>query len=143
TVRSEKWIVFFIITIIGVIAIFNIIGSLTMLVIDKHEDMIVLKSLGASHKLVQNIFFYQGVMIALIGSFVGAVLGLIFCVLHERYGFITTSAGSLFDAYPVDIRLTDIIIIFSTVMMVSILVSYISSMLNTKQFNKEKEIKAI
>jgi len=143
TVRSEKWIVFFIITIIGVIAIFNIIGSLTMLVIDKHEDMIVLKSLGASHKLVQNIFFYQGVMIALIGSFVGAVLGLIFCVLQERYGFITTSAGSLFDAYPVDIRLTDIIIIFSTVMMVSILVSYIASKLNTKQFNKEKEIKAI
>ena len=143
TVRSEKWIVFFIITIIGVIAIFNIIGSLTMLVIDKHEDMVVLKSLGAPHKLIQNIFFYEGVMIALIGSFVGAVMGLLFCMLQERYGFITTSAGSLFESYPVDIRYTDFAIIFSTVMLVSILVSYVASRLNTKQFNKRDEIKAI
>src|SRR5690606_5161435 len=72
TVRSEKWIVFFIVTIIGIIAIFNIIGSLTMLVIDKKQDMVVLNSLGASNNLIQNIFYYQGILIALIGSVTGA-----------------------------------------------------------------------
>jgi lipoprotein-releasing system permease protein len=60
TVRSEKWIVFFIVTIIGIIAIFNIIGSLTMLVIDKKQDMVVLNSLGANNNLIQNIFFLSG-----------------------------------------------------------------------------------
>lgn len=136
TVRSEKWIVFFIVTIIGIIAIFNIIGSLTMLVIDKKQDMVVLKSLGANKSLIQDIFFYQGVLIALIGSFVGGVLGLLFCMLQERYGFIQTNEGSLFDAYPVDIRYTDFIIIFLTVMLVSTIVSYVASKLSIKGFDK-------
>ncbi len=136
TVRSEKWIVFFIVTIIGIIAIFNIIGSLTMLVIDKKQDMVVLKSLGANKSLIQHIFFYQGVLIALIGSFVGGVLGLFFCMLQERYGFIQTNEGSLFDAYPVDIRYTDFIIIFLTVMLVSTIVSYVASKLSIKGFDK-------
>ena len=136
TVRSEKWIVFFIVTIIGIIAIFNIIGSLTMLVIDKKQDVIVLKSLGANDHLIQNIFFYQGVMIAFIGSFVGAVLGLLFCLLQERFGLVTTNEGSLFDAYPVDIRYADFAIIIATVMIVSTLVSYLASRLNIKGFNR-------
>lgn len=136
TVRSEKWIVFFIVTIIGIIAIFNIIGSLTMLVIDKKQDVIVLKSLGANDHLIQNIFFYQGVMIAFIGSFVGAVIGLLFCLLQERFGLVTTNEGSLFDAYPVDIRYADFAIIIATVMIVSTLVSYLASRLNIKGFNK-------
>lgn len=136
TVRSEKWIVFFIVTIIGIIAIFNIIGSLTMLVIDKKQDVIVLKSLGANDHLIQNIFFYQGVMIAFIGSFVGAVIGLLFCLLQERFGLVTTNEGSLFDAYPVDIRYADFAIIIATVMIVSTLVSYLASRLNIKGFNR-------
>ena len=136
TVRSEKWIVFFIVTIIGIIAIFNIIGSLTMLVIDKKQDVVVLKSLGANDGLIQNIFFYQGIMIALIGSLVGAAIGLIFCWLQERYGLVTTNEGSLFDAYPVDVRYSDIFLILLTVMVVSTLVSYLASRLNIKGFNK-------
>ncbi len=136
TVRSEKWIVFFIVTIIGIIAIFNIIGSLTMLVIDKKQDMVVLNSLGANNNLIQNIFFYQGIMIALIGSFIGAILGLVFCLLQDRYGFVTTGEGSLFDSYPVDIRYMDLVLIFVTVMIVSTIVSYMASRLNIRGFNK-------
>lgn len=136
TVRSEKWIVFFIVTIIGIIAIFNIIGSLTMLVIDKKQDMVVLNSLGANNNLIQNIFFYQGILIALIGSLVGALIGLFFCLLQERFGFVTTSEGSLFDAYPVDIRYMDLVLIFVTVMVVSTLVSYMASRLNIRGINK-------
>lgn len=136
TVRSEKWIVFFIVTIIGIIAIFNIIGSLTMLVIDKKQDMVVLNSLGANNNLIQNIFFYQGILIALIGSLVGALIGLFFCLLQEHFGFVTTSEGSLFDAYPVDIRYMDLVLIFVTVMVVSTLVSYMASRLNIRGINK-------
>ncbi|MGB7526389.1 ABC transporter permease [Sphingobacterium cellulitidis] len=136
TVRSEKWIVFFIVTIIGIIAIFNIIGSLTMLVIDKKQDMVVLNSIGANNNLIQNIFFYQGILIALIGSLVGALIGLFFCLLQEHFGFVTTSEGSLFDAYPVDIRYMDLVLIFVTVMVVSTLVSYMASRLNIRGINK-------
>lgn len=142
TVRSEKWIVFFIVTIIGIIAIFNIIGSLTMLVIDKKQDMVVLNSLGANNNLIQNIFFYQGILIALIGSVIGVLVGLIFCLLQEKFGFVTTSEGSLFDAYPVDIRYMDLILIFMTVMIVSTLVSYMASRLNIRGINKRGALEA-
>lgn len=137
TVRSEKWIVFFIVTIIGIIAIFNIIGSLTMLVIDKKQDMIVLTALGANDKLVQNIFFYQGLMIALMGSVIGAVLGLIFCLMQGEYGLIRAGEGSLFEAYPVDIRYQDILLILITVMGVSTLVAYVASRLNIRGIERK------
>ncbi|MGO1520103.1 MAG: FtsX-like permease family protein [Sphingobacterium sp.] len=142
TVRSEKWIVFFIVTIIGIIAIFNIIGSLTMLVIDKKQDMVVLTSLGANDKLVQNIFFYQGLMIALMGSFAGALIGLFFCLLQGRYGFVQAGEGSLFEAYPVDIRYQDILLILITVMLVSTLVSYLASRLNIRGMERRPGVEA-
>lgn len=136
TVTSEKWIVFFIVTIIGVIAIFNIIGSLTMLVIDKKQDMVVLKSLGASSSLIQNIFFYEGVFIALLGSSIGIGIGILFCLLQDQYGFISTGGASLFDAYPVEIRYGDFMLIFVTVMVVSTIVSYLASRLSARELDK-------
>lgn len=136
TVSSEKWIVFFIVTIIGIIAIFNIIGSLTMLVIDKKQDMVVLKSLGADASLIQKIFFYEGVLIALLGSSIGIVLGVFFCLLQDKYGFISTGGASLFDAYPVEIRYSDFTLIFLTVMLASTIVSYIASHLSVRELGK-------
>lgn len=139
TVRSEKWIVFFILTVIGVIAIFNIIGSLTMLVIDKKQDMSVLKSLGANNWLIQRIFFYEGVMIAFIGGLIGIGVGLAFCVLQQQYGLIRTGDGAnaIMDIYPVDIRIADYILVFVTVMLVAILVSYIASSLSVREIKSE------
>ncbi|MGO1243536.1 MAG: FtsX-like permease family protein [Sphingobacterium sp.] len=135
TIRSEKWIVFFILTIIGIIAIFNIIGSLTMLVIDKKQDMAVLRSLGADNSLIQRIFFYEGVMIAFIGGIIGIGLGLAFCLGQEKYGFIRTGegAGSVMDIYPVDIRTMDFILVFITVMIVAVGVSYIAAHLSVRE----------
>ncbi|MCL8000819.1 FtsX-like permease family protein, partial [Brucella sp. 21LCYQ03] len=124
TVSSEKWIVFFIVTIIGVIAIFNIIGSLTMLVIDKKKDIQVLKSFGADASLIQRIFFFEGILIALLGSVIGIGLGIAFCLLQAKYGFVRTGGQTLFDAYPVDVRYMDVALIFFTVMLSSILISY-------------------
>jgi len=134
TVRSEKWIVFFILTVIGVIAIFNIIGSLTMLVIDKKQDMGVLASLGAGKRLIRQIFFYEGLMIAFIGNISGILIGLVFCLLQQKYGLIRMGedTNAILDAYPVDIRPLDFVLVFATVMLVATAVSYVSSSLSNK-----------
>lgn len=135
TVRSEKWIVFFILTLIGIIAIFNIIGSLTMLVIDKKQDMSVLKSLGAEQGLIQRIFFYEGLLIASIGSVIGILIGLIFGLFQEKFGFIRTGEGAnaLIDAYPIDIRATDFVLVFGTIMLMATIVSYLSAKLTVRE----------
>lgn len=145
TVKSEKWIVFFILTFIGIIAIFNIIGSLTMLVIDKKEDMKILQHLGADKSLVERIFFFEGLLIALIGSSTGIVIGFVFCKLQEHYGFIRTGEmeGTLIDVYPIDIRLQDFIIVFLTVFILSTIVSYFSSKLSVREIGKITEIKSV
>src|SRR5690606_23533256 len=93
TVRSEKWIVFFILTVIGVIAIFNVIGALSMLVIDRNQNMAVLASLGADKSLIRRSFFLEGVMIAFIGGLMGSGVALAFCLLQERFGIIRTGEG--------------------------------------------------
>lgn len=145
TVRSEKWIVFFILTVIGVIAIFNIIGSLTMLVIDKKQDMTVLASLGADKNLIQQIFFLEGVMIAFIGGLMGIGVGFAFCLLQERFGIIRTGEGvsPILDIYPVDIRMLDFVLVFLTVMVVAILVSYLASLLSVRELKRDTGLRAI
>lgn len=141
TVRSEKWIVFSILTLIGIIAIFNIIGSLTMLVIDKKQDMDILRSLGADKGLIQQIFFLEGIMIACIGGIIGIAIGLIFCLLQERFGFIRTGdANPVMDVYPIDIRAMDFVLVFITVMLVATVVSYISSRLSVRELKRNSKL---
>ena len=144
TIKSEKWIVFFILTFIGIIAIFNIIGSLTMLVIDKKEDMKILQHLGANKSSIEKIFFYEGIMIALIGSTIGVIFGYTFCYLQELYGFIRTANnnGSFIDTYPVDIRLQDFVLVFLTISTLSIIVSYFSSKLSVKEIGHITSLKS-
>lgn len=144
TVKSEKWIVFFILTFIGIIAIFNIIGSLTMLVIDKKEDMKILQHLGAEKSMVERIFFLEGIFITLIGSIIGIIIGYIFCKLQETYGFIRTGEmeGSLIDVYPIDIRLQDFAIVFVTVFALSACVSYFASKLSVREIGRITDIKS-
>ncbi len=141
TVRTEKWAVYFILTIIGIIAIFNIIGSLTMLVIDKKQDMIVLRSLGAENKLIRNIFFYEGLIISITGCVAGLIIGYVFCLLQQQYGFIRIEEGanSLIDAYPVGIRANDFLMVFLTIGLVSLLISYLSARLSIKQIKELKD----
>lgn len=134
TIKSEKWIVFFILTFIGIIAIFNIIGSLTMLVIDKKEDMKILQHLGATRSTIERIFFFEGLMISLFGSVVGLIIGYTFCFLQAKFGFIRTgeAGASLLDIYPVDIRYMDFLLVFTTIIILSTIVSYFSSKLSVK-----------
>lgn len=131
--NSEKWAIFLILTFVLIIAIFNIIGSLTMLVIDKKKDIAILSGLGANNVLIRGIFFIEGMMISMIGCVVGMAAGLIFCVLQQQFGFIKMGGvNMMIDSYPVGIKATDFILVFSTVLIVSLIASSISSRLSVR-----------
>jgi lipoprotein-releasing system permease protein len=131
--NSEKWAIFLILTFVLIIAIFNIIGSLTMLVIDKRKDIAILSSLGANRQLIRGIFFIEGMMISMLGCIVGMAAGLVFILLQQKFGFISMSgANMIIDHYPVGIKLTDFFLVFATVLIVSVIASGISSRLSVK-----------
>lgn len=138
--HSEKWAVFLILSFVLVIAIFNIIGSLTMLVIDKKKDIAILNSLGAKPRLIQGIFFYEGMMISLVGCIGGMLAGLIFGLLQQKYGFISMGGGlTVVNAYPVDFKITDFILVFLTVTAIAVIASGISARLSVKGLNEFKQ----
>lgn len=131
--NSEKWAIFLILTFVLIIAIFNIIGSLTMLVIDKQKDIAILSSLGAGTSLIRRIFFTEGIMISMIGCIIGLLVGLLFCQLQQHYGFIKMGDVNLItDSYPVAIKLTDFLLVFGTVTFISLIASSVSSRLSVK-----------
>jgi len=133
TLNYERWFIFMILVFVLIIAIFNIIGSLTMLVIDKRKDIAVLSSLGAGKRLVQGIFFFEGMMISGIGCISGMVLGVIFCLLQEHFKWIKMGgSGSMIEPYPVQIRATDFILVFLTVSVIAIIASGVSARLSVK-----------
>lgn len=107
----EKWGAYVILMIIVLVAVLNIIGSLTMIVIQKKRDIGILMSMGYSTSGIKSIFRQQGLFIGLIGCGIGGILGLILCWLQMEYGVIKLSSAFIIDAYPVDIRLFDISII--------------------------------
>ncbi|MEJ7779313.1 MAG: FtsX-like permease family protein [Daejeonella sp.] len=138
--NSEKWAIFLILTFVLIIAIFNIIGSLTMLVIDKKKDIAVLSSLGANNNLIRGIFFIEGMMISMIGCILGMVAGLIFCLLQQHFGFINLAgANMMIDSYPIGIKGSDFILVLATVLFVSLIASSISSRLSVKNSRNLRE----
>lgn len=138
--NSEKWAIFIILTFILIIAIFNIIGSLTMLVIDKRRDIAILTSLGADKSLIRNIFLTEGMMISMMGCVVGMLVGFIFAVLQQRYGFVSMGQFDMVvDAYPVDLKISDFFLVFITVFVISFLASLISSRLSIKNITNLRE----
>ncbi|NDV64109.1 FtsX-like permease family protein [Bacteroides sp. 224] len=120
----EKLISYIFLSFILMVACFNVIGSLSMLIIDKREDVQTLRSLGANDKLVSRIFFVEGCMISFFGALAGIVLGLVFCLIQQEFGLITLNAtgGSfLIDAYPVSVHASDVLLIFITVLVMGVL----------------------
>ncbi len=140
TLNMERWAIFFILTFVVVIAIFNIVGTLTMLVIDKKKDIAILSSIGASTALIRKIFFLEGMMIALVGCIAGMLTGLIFCLAQREFGFIKMGQDSFItDAYPVGLNISDFILVFLTVTLISIIASGISSRLSVNKIYDLKE----
>ena len=122
--KIEKLIAYVFLTFILVIACFNIIGSLSMLIIDKKADVITLRNLGASDKQISKIFLFEGRMISFIGAAIGIGIGLLLCWLQHQYGLVRlgSSEGSfIVDAYPVSVHPWDVVLVFVTVITVGFL----------------------
>ena len=119
--KIEKFIAYIFLTFILAVACFNIIGSLSMLIIDKKEDVTTLRNMGATDKQITRIFLFEGRMISVIGAVIGILLGLLLCWLQQEYGLVSLgqSSGSfVVDAYPVSVHPEDIIVVFLTVVAV-------------------------
>lgn len=122
--KVEKLIAYIFLTFILVIACFNIIGSISMLMIDKKNDVVTLRNLGASDKQIVRIFLFEGRMISMMGAVIGIAIGLLLCWLQQQYGIVRLgqSEGSfIIDAYPVSVHPWDIVVILATVLAVGFL----------------------
>jgi lipoprotein-releasing system permease protein len=125
--RSEKWAIFLILAFILFIATFNVIGSLSMLILDKKHDIAVLQCLGTNQNTIKKIFFTEGMMISFLGAVSGLVLGGVICKLQQIFGFVTLgSPGSTFvvSTYPVSMHLLDFIFVFITVTVIGLLATW-------------------
>jgi lipoprotein-releasing system permease protein len=119
--QIEKFIAYIFLTFILLVATFNIIGSLSMLIIEKKNDVQTLRNLGADNKHISQIFRMEGQMITAIGAIAGIVIGLLLCWLQQTFGLIrlgNESGSFIVNAYPVSVHYTDVVIIFITVMAV-------------------------
>jgi lipoprotein-releasing system permease protein len=123
---TEKWVIYIVLTLILIVAAFNMVGALTMLVWDKQKDIHVLKALGAGNKLIQKIFLSEGVLLAMMGGLGGIGLAALICVLQLKYKLIPLQGGSfLLDYYPVKMVASDFLLVFTTILVVAILASWI------------------
>ena len=117
--KSERLAIFFILTLILIIASFSIIGSLTMLIIEKEIDIEILRSLGADNNLIRKIFIFEGWLISIIGALAGIVLGFAICWIQKTFGIVRLQSDSLImDAYPVVMKVKDFIIVPVTVLLI-------------------------
>jgi lipoprotein-releasing system permease protein len=124
----EKWAIYGILTLMLIVAAFTMIGSLTMLVLEKQKDIQVLKSMGANNKLVQKIFLTEGLLLAGIGSVGGLLLAIVFCWAQVKYKLIAIQGGTfLIDYYPVKLVAGDFLLVLVTVSLVAFLASWFPS----------------
>jgi len=133
--NTERWATYFILTFILLVAAFNVIGSLTMLVIDKKRDISILKSMGAGNGQIRYIFFKEGLLIALIGAVAGILLGVLVCWLQQTFGIIKLGGNGTFvvNNYPVKLVVTDIILVFFTTLLLGGVTSLYPSLKSSRQ----------
>jgi len=124
--RSEKWAVFLILTFILIIAIFNVISSLTMLVIEKKKDIVIYRSMGAEISFLRKVFLTEGMFITLTGAIAGLLTGAVICFAQEKFGLITLGGSGSFviDTYPVKMAALDFLYVFITVCCIGLLAAW-------------------
>ncbi|MGL4957130.1 MAG: ABC transporter permease [Bacteroidales bacterium] len=116
--QGEKWAIFFILAFVLLIASFNSIGSITMLIIEKKKDLKTLLTIGATRSTIHRIFMIEGVMITLLGCGVGMALGVLACWLQQTFGFIKLSGSFVVNAYPVQMQASDILLVLTLVTLI-------------------------
>ena len=122
----EKLISYVFLSFILLIACFNVIGSLSMLIIDKRNDVVTLRNLGADDQLITRVFLFEGYMITFFGALIGVGLGLILCFIQQEFGIISLGSGAsagafVVDAYPVSVYATDVVLVLITVLVTGFL----------------------
>jgi len=124
----EKWITFLILILMMFVASFNIIGSLSMLVLEKSRDIGILKAMGATKSMIRKIFLIEGSLISILGGLIGMVIALIICVSQQKFKLVKIDGDFfLLDAYPVGLRLIDFVMVFLAVIFISLLASWYPS----------------
>lgn len=135
--KSEKWAIFLILTFILLIATFNVIGSLSMLILDKKKDIAVLQSMGANNQLIRRIFLFEGSLISMIGALSGLILGTIICVLQMQFGIVglgDANGAFIVNSYPVILQWTDFVYVFFTVIIIGIFAAWIPTRRISQQY---------
>ncbi len=133
TLKSEKLWTFLILVFILIIATFNVIGSLTMLIIEKKKDITILHNMGADSQLVRKIFLVEGLLITLIGAALGLILGTFICWLQIKFSLIRFTAGYVVDAYPIKLEATDFVMVFGVVLLIGFLAAWYPVRIFTKK----------
>lgn len=139
--QIEKWMTFLILTFILAIALFNVVGSLSMLMIEKRADVATLRNLGADNRLIRRIFLIEGWLISACGAVAGIVVGVTLCVLQQLFGFISLGEATgafIVDAYPVRVAPTDVLAILLTVLAIGFLAAWYPVRYLAKRFQIEK-----
>jgi ABC-type lipoprotein release transport system permease subunit len=129
-VKAEKFTIYIILLFIVIIISFNLYGSLSMLIIEKKDDSITLRSMGANERLIKKIFLYEGWMISILGMLIGIILGITICILQQKAGIVKMPGNFMMDAYPVVLKLWDIVAVAAGVS----IVGYLSALLPLKNF---------
>jgi len=126
TMGTEKWFTYVVLTLILIVAAFNMVGALTMLVWEKQKDIHVLKALGADGRLIRRIFLSEGILLAMIGGAGGILLAVVICTLQTKYKLVPLEGGSfLIDYYPVRMVGMDFVLVLGTITIVAVLASWI------------------
>ena len=122
--RTEKWAVYAILVLVLIIASFNMVGALSLLVLEKQKDMSILKTMGAQQADVRNVFIAEGLLWSLTGVVSGLIIGLLLCVGQLQYQWVKMQGSFIIDAYPVQLEWTDFPLIIVTVLAIGILASW-------------------
>ncbi|MBP7272942.1 MAG: ABC transporter permease [Saprospiraceae bacterium] len=116
----EKWISYAILSLTLLLVAFNMIGALWMVILDKKQDITILKSMGANSQLIRNIFLYEGLFYCAIGIGIGYMLAILLYILQKQYGLVSIPEGFAINAYPVNLRLIDFVIVAATVLLIGL-----------------------
>ena len=140
-VNMEKWMAFLLLAFILVIATFNVISTLSLLIIEKDESIATLRALGANDRQISRIFVLQGWLITLAGAVTGVVIGLILCLCQEQFGWLRLSgdpANMIISAYPVEVQWTDVLVTLALVAAVGLLTSMVTALIMRRRLKSEE-----
>ena len=139
-VNIEKWMAFLLLAFILVIATFNVISTLSLLIIEKDESIATLRALGANDRQISRIFVLQGWLITLVGAVTGVVIGLVLCLCQQQFGWLRLSgdpANMIINAYPVEVEWTDVIVTLALVAAVGLLTSMVTALIMRRRLKNE------